>query len=161
MTAPIDWDDDPEPHAEQQPTGPIDWARQQQAARQQNAEQPGRKLLDQLSDRELTALYVRAEAAEARCDSLDAAASEFAARAIHLLTAAEAERDAAEQRAEQAEHERDTACRAFNAKALALDDALAAIARVRQLATDWAVLRTHGGAAYELRAALNPQEPTP
>jgi hypothetical protein len=35
------------------------------------------------------------------------------------------------------------------------------IARARRLASDWAVLRTHGGAAYELRAALEPQEPTP
>ncbi|MFJ8163838.1 hypothetical protein ACIRBY_23325 [Streptomyces sp. NPDC096136] len=45
---------------------------------------------------------------------------------------------AAEQRAEQAE---------------------AALARVRQLASNWIVLRTHGGAAYELRAALDPQGP--
>lgn len=29
------------------------------------------------------------------------------------------------------------------------------IARVRQLAADWTVLRTHGSAAYELRAALD------
>ncbi|MFD4738696.1 hypothetical protein ACFWNQ_15185 [Streptomyces virginiae] len=31
----------------------------------------------------------------------------------------------------------------------------AALARVRKLADDWAVLRTHGSAAYELRATLD------
>ncbi|MFE7105602.1 hypothetical protein ACFU98_10745 [Streptomyces sp. NPDC057575] len=43
------------------------------------------------------------------------------------------------------------------------EQAEAAIARVRALATRWAVLRTHGGAAYELRNALDekPAETTP
>lgn len=36
--------------------------------------------------------------------------------------------------------------------------AQATLARVRKLASDWAVLRTHGGAAYELLAALNQQK---
>lgn len=35
------------------------------------------------------------------------------------------------------------------------EQAEAAVASVRTLATRWAVLRTHGGAAYELRAALD------
>ncbi|MER6198008.1 hypothetical protein ABT234_11670 [Streptomyces sp. NPDC001586] len=44
-----------------EPRGPIDAARQQNAER---AQQPARKLLDQLSDRELVELYERAEKAE-------------------------------------------------------------------------------------------------
>ncbi|WP_046505939.1 hypothetical protein [Streptomyces odonnellii] len=36
-----------------------------------------------------------------------------------------------------------------------LERAEAAIARARKLATQWAVLRTHGGAAYELRKVLD------
>ncbi|WP_201724785.1 hypothetical protein [Streptomyces antimycoticus] len=39
-----------------------------------------------------------------------------------------------------------------------LPDAEATIKRVRRLATDWAILRTHGSAAYELRNTLD--EPT-
>ena len=36
----------------------------------------------------------------------------------------------------------------------------ARLARVRKLSEDWAVLRTHGGAAYELRAVLDdPDKP--
>jgi DNA-binding transcriptional LysR family regulator len=42
-----------------------------------------------------------------------------------------------------------------------IDQAEAALARTRQLASNWAVLRTHGSAAYELRAALDTKEPTP
>jgi hypothetical protein len=34
-------------------------------------------------------------------------------------------------------------------------EAAVALARARRLANDWAMLRTHGGAAYELRAALD------
>ncbi|MFE2140228.1 hypothetical protein ACFXA3_00410 [Streptomyces sp. NPDC059456] len=44
-----------------EPVAPIDWARQQQTEREQ---QSARKLLGQMSDRELTALYNRAETAE-------------------------------------------------------------------------------------------------
>ncbi|MEE1774477.1 hypothetical protein PUR34_41480 [Streptomyces sp. JV185] len=40
------------------------------------------------------------------------------------------------------------------------DRAEAAIARVRALATQWAVLRNHGSAATELRAALDEQPTT-
>ncbi|MGW2582964.1 hypothetical protein ACWCYZ_16785 [Streptomyces virginiae] len=56
---------------------------------------------------------------------------------------------------QQAEAERDKACLAFNAKVIAFEKAEAALARVRKLADDWAVLRTHGSAAYELRATLD------
>ncbi|MFD8577182.1 hypothetical protein ACFV1H_17855 [Streptomyces virginiae] len=63
---------------------------------------------------------------------------------------------------QQAEAERDKACLAFNAKVIALEKAEATITRIRKLADDWAVLRTHGGAVYELRAALDgQQEPRP
>ncbi|MFC9753003.1 hypothetical protein [Streptomyces sp. NPDC056921] len=41
-----------------------------------------------------------------------------------------------------------------------LAKAEAAIARVRALATRWAVLRAYGSAATELRAALDEQQPT-
>ncbi|MEV6081808.1 hypothetical protein AB0L80_43085 [Streptomyces sp. NPDC052069] len=42
-----------------------------------------------------------------------------------------------------------------------LEQAEAAIARVRALATQWAVFRAYGSAATELRAALDqPQQPT-
>jgi hypothetical protein len=55
----------------------------------------------------------------------------------------------------QAEHIKQLTARA--------EQADAAIARVRKLATRWAVLRTYGGAAYELRKALDekPAETTP
>lgn len=71
------------------PRGPIDWARQQAAEREQ---QPARKLLDQMSDAELTALYERAEKAERVARS---AARDTAKALTDYL--------AAEQRAEQAE----------------------------------------------------------
>ncbi|MFE2936680.1 hypothetical protein [Streptomyces sp. NPDC059278] len=41
-----------------------------------------------------------------------------------------------------------------------LEKAEAAIARVRTLANQWAVLRAYGSAATELRAALDEQQPT-
>jgi len=60
----------------------------------------------------------------------------------------------------QAQLERDTACRSFNAAALSLDDALATIARVRAAIAraDWPHAQVP---AADIRAALDPQEPTP
>lgn len=69
--------------------GPIDWARQQQTEREQ---QPARKLLDQMSDAELAALYERAD----RAERLARSAARDTAKAL-------ADYLAAEQRAEQAE----------------------------------------------------------
>ncbi|MEV0917874.1 hypothetical protein AB0I93_26900 [Streptomyces sp. NPDC049967] len=71
-------------------------------------------------------------------------------------------------RLEDTKDERDAALKAveyFDAQSKRrqqrADQAEAAIDRVRELATQWAVLRTYGGAAYELRAALDqPQQPT-
>lgn len=113
-----------------EPVAPIDWARHYAAQREQ---QPARKLLDQMSDRELVKLYERAEKAE---------------RAANLL--ADSHR-----RAEQAG---------------------AAIARVRALpSAPQVVVRIHidgpseqngynrgwSSAISAVRAALDPQEPTP
>ncbi|WP_329615639.1 hypothetical protein OG244_23280 [Streptomyces brevispora] len=63
--------------------------------------------------------------------------------------------DADEDAAEAREHNERT-CEA----ATRADRAEAAIERVRQLATQWAVLRTYGSAATELRAALDQAQQT-
>lgn len=53
--------------------------------------------------------------------------------------------------------------REIDALSARAEQAEAAVARVRKLATRWAILRTYGGAAYELRKALDekPAETTP
>ncbi|MFD3717243.1 hypothetical protein [Streptomyces sp. NPDC058674] len=74
MTAPIDWGDEP---PTPQPVGPHAWAEHYNKQREQAP--AGRKLLDQLSDRELVALYERAEQAEAAIER---------ARTLHRSTTA-------------------------------------------------------------------------
>ncbi|MGP3684126.1 hypothetical protein ACTVZO_05330 [Streptomyces sp. IBSNAI002] len=113
------------------PRGPVDWARQQQSEREQ---QPVRKLLDQLSDAELTALYDRAETAERRFQLTAGHLEETLGRLRGARDALAAEADLSRQvlaRAEQAEAERDKACRAFNTKVIRVQEVEAALTETR------------------------------
>ncbi|MGW5852115.1 hypothetical protein ACWFQ8_29915 [Streptomyces sp. NPDC055254] len=92
---------------EPKPHGPIDWANQQ--AEQRGQAQPARKLLDQMSDAELAALYGERDLAV----SLLARVRETSAQLINNANA----------RADKAEAERDKACTAFNAKVMELEQA--------------------------------------
>ncbi|MFJ4916085.1 hypothetical protein [Streptomyces sp. NPDC088726] len=84
------------------------------------------------------------------------------------LRAIARQRDEAGTQRDQAEdllrvaHETSNRSEAERARAVTrAERAEAAIEGVRELATQWAVLRTYGGAAYELRAALDQaQQPT-
>ncbi|MCX5431897.1 hypothetical protein OHU11_30060 [Streptomyces sp. NBC_00257] len=79
---------------------------------------------------------------------------------IKQLTARVAELEHAEQGDRAAAALDNSTIKAWHTRA---EQAEAAIARVRKLATRWAILRTYGGAAYELRKALDekPAETTP
>ncbi|MFG2617778.1 hypothetical protein ACGFXC_09115 [Streptomyces sp. NPDC048507] len=113
-------------------------------------DQPARHTADTITDDELDQLYARIHYLTAYTATLETYTAEQRVRAEQVedllriahatSNTSESERARAVQRAEHAE---------------------AALSRVRRLATDWAVLRTHGGAVYELRAALEPQEPRP
>lgn len=83
MTAPIDWGDEPPQPA--RPVGPHAWAEHYNAAREQAP--AGRKLLDQLSDRELVALYERAEQAEAAVERVRAELDRWALNTVMRPTA--------------------------------------------------------------------------
>jgi hypothetical protein len=111
-------------------------------------EQPARKLLDQLSDAELTALY----------DALDEA-RQWARHGYEIgqRHCGWSDHGVAPTWLTEGWPRAIDSCDHLHHLTQAEDT----IARVRRLASGWALLRTHGAAAYELRAALEPQEPTP
>lgn len=118
-------------------------------------EQPVRHTVDTITDDDLDQLY-------ARIATLEHVAAGNK-RHVQLIVP---DLQAALARAEQAEHERDTACRAFNTVTLRLDDAEAAIARVRalaeQLASEEHLAAAYADAARRIRTALDERkEPRP
>ncbi|MGW1938989.1 hypothetical protein [Streptomyces goshikiensis] len=131
MTAPIDWDDDPEP----QPDGPIGWARQQQTERTQRA--PDRQTADTITDNDLDRLYgelgltthLLANVRETCTTALNRAerAERLAQSAARDTAKALSDYLAAEQRAEQAEavltrlRDMAAAARASGARGITLD----------------------------------------
>lgn len=157
MTAPIDWNDEPE-QADPQPVPPGFHEQLRATKSVEPAEpvildeqQPARHTVDTITGSDLDQLYARIHYLTGYTATLETYAAEqrtIVEQTQDLLRIAnatsntsEAERAHAVQRAEKAE---------------------AANTRVRKLANDWAILRTHGSAAYELRAALDePKEPRP
>ncbi|WP_406740742.1 hypothetical protein [Streptomyces atratus] len=81
--------------------------------------------------------------------------AEIDALAVGITELAQALDDAAGELAELREHN-DRTCEA----AARAEQAEAALARAQALAARWAVLRAYGGAATELRAALDEQPTT-
>jgi hypothetical protein len=103
------------------PTGPIDWARQQQTEREQH---PVRKLLDQMSDAELAHLYGERDLAVSLLARVRATSAQ-------LINNANARADKAEQVARSAAQDAARALTGYLAAEQRAEQAEAAIARVR------------------------------
>ncbi|MFB6805428.1 hypothetical protein [Streptomyces sp. NPDC056387] len=139
--------------------GPIGAARR--AAAEHETRAASRLPFDQMTERDLARLYQRVEIAEAVARDLDGATN-VAVRAIQLMNDAGSERDAAEQRAEQAEAKLAALKTAHVAMAEQAGRDQAALHRVREFLDQDQDGLCCSRLAGQVRAALTePKEPAP